>query len=1247
MTINRLFLKIALILICISSISLAEIGNSKTKLYPAQYFKGNKLQGLTTAKVYSVDQVVTVKFSSPYDASQLYVYAGTFNGDVDGNGVKFYCIDIAHELAFYTSSQPFTYTDSGNTSSQITYILNKYYPLNSFPYSGSLSAVEREAAAVQFAVWHFSDGVDVSTLLDNDDIMARANQIIADANLNAGNIVPVETLVITPSAQTLQTGTIGAFYVTALDHNNNPLPNVPVTLTTSSGTLSTYTTVTGSNGRTPFISIIPGASSTAIITAIASVTIPQGTRYVESIQPDNFQKLVLATPVMSLKQVTSNINWMNLQLASIGDFVWNDANHNGIQDAGETGIANVTVQLYNCNNNSLVATTATNANGGYLFGNLAAADYYVQFVVPSGYTVSPANQGLDQTLDSNPDATGKTSCITLATNVSNLTIDAGMYIAPPVLGSIGDFIWNDANHNGIQDPGETGIANVTVKLYNCNDNSLVATTNTNASGAYLFSSVAAGSYYVQFVVPGGYTVSPATQLINPALDSNPDATGKTSCFTLAAGENNLTIDAGMYVPGSTSVLLTKDDGRVFMADSGSTDTYMIHFANTGNVALNNVTITDTLPDGLSYVSCSGALSCGSTGSSVVVFQVGNLNPSDTGFVMLTAMVSKYYSNYLNVAYLKGTDTYGAPYTTTASDLDLHDTTTGGSNSGAESNGNMSELLLKRVLKIETGQTTRILANVKSGNITASLSLKNFIPQTGPFSSVAVETTPFDILGISNALSSYAADYMVTSGNSSKRIGSIFSSITPAPYIYDHSKAVCDRLGGADVSSLDLVTIDGKDFYSAQLTKPGTTDYAVSFTLYETGSEFDVQNKWTYDEYIAPNNTIAVYNFQVWSSSLPSTVTLVENILHYASTMKPLVYMNNNQVNPNVFIKDASYSHDGKINLILVNKGASSQVSFNTTCRVSQSGDQLQATQNYTVNAGESSVTLNSGIISDAQVHLNTAAGFKDEVYTSGGAYTYMTGTSSSVASFNTASYPQENASQFPSGSLVLSGGANISCYLNDWVSVVRSLNASASVYNLSNYYGITFKASGLSNVQVFINMDGIQNYNYFTKIISVSSTEQTFTLKFSDFSQRFGSQIPFDASKITYIGFILDKTLNSDVPVANFEVKDIAFLNSSTGVNNKTTIPVNYNLSQNYPNPFNPSTSIRYSLPTASKVVIKIYDIMGREVRTVVNEEKNVGTYTAQWNGRNNDGVTVSSGIYLYRIHAGNYIETRKMTLVK
>ncbi len=1127
MSINRLILGIALLLFSINSITAAGIGNSKTKFYPASFFNGNKLQGLTTAKVNSIDKVVAVLFTSPYTGTQLNVYAGTFSGDVNGNSCKFYCVDIAHELAFYTPDQPHTYTDSGNTSSKITYILNKYYPLNSFPYSGSLSAEEREAAAVQFAIWHFSDSVDVSTLVDNQDIQTRANQIIDDANLNAGNTMPVETLVITPLDQIIQTGTTAEFYVTALDHNNNPLSNVQVTLTSSSGTLSTITVVTGNDGKTPVISLIPGTDPTSLIKAIANVTIPQGTRYVHSLQPENFQKLVLATPTISLKEATTSINWKNLRLASIGDRVWCDDNRNGIQDSNETGAANVNVHLYDCSG-IMLSSTFTDNNGIYHFDSLASGNYYVKFDLPVNYRFSPAKSGNNENLDS----------------------DAG-------------------------------------------------------------------------------------------------SDGKTECFTLAVNEHQDKWDAGIYIPELSVVSLIKDDGRVFMADSGSTITYSINFANTGHVSLHSVTITDTLPSGLSYISCTGAVSCGETSNSVVTFQIGNVDTATSGHVTLTALVSGNKPNYLNVAYFAGTDFYGRNYTTSASDLDLHDTTSGGNDAGVESNANMSELLLKRLLKIENGQTTRILPKTKPNNITGSMGLQNLIPKIGPFNSTAIETTPFDILGISNAVSAYAADYIASTEVGQRRVASIFSTITTAPYIYDHFKSVCDRLAGAQVSSLDLVNINGRQFYSSKITKPGTTDYAISFCLYETSSGFSVENKWTYDEYIAPNNTLSVYNFQVWSSSISSTISMVENILSAASAVKPLTYMNNTQVNPVVYVKAATYTHDGKIHLNLVNTASTCQTSFKTLYRVSQGGDQSQTVQNITIKAGESSVVLNSGVVSDAQVYLTQAQGFRDEVFISGGAYTFMNGASSSVTAFNTSGYPQSDPNQFPAGSLVLAGGVNMSGDLNDWISVVRSLNASASIYDLSGFTGVTFKALGINKVQVFIDMDGIQNFNYFIKTIDLTSTQQTFTLKFSNFNQRFGSQIQFDASKIKYIGFILDKTLNTGTSAFNFEVRDIAIVNGLTGINNNGILPDKFSLDQNFPNPFNPTTVIRYALPSSEKVTIKIYDIMGKEVRNLVNEEKNAGTYSAQWNGRNNDGVTVSSGIYLYRIHAGNNIETRKMTMVK
>ncbi|NIX54885.1 MAG: T9SS type A sorting domain-containing protein, partial [candidate division Zixibacteria bacterium] len=95
------------------------------------------------------------------------------------------------------------------------------------------------------------------------------------------------------------------------------------------------------------------------------------------------------------------------------------------------------------------------------------------------------------------------------------------------------------------------------------------------------------------------------------------------------------------------------------------------------------------------------------------------------------------------------------------------------------------------------------------------------------------------------------------------------------------------------------------------------------------------------------------------------------------------------------------------------------------------------------------------------------------------------------------------------------------------------------------------------------------------------------------------------------------------------------------------TVPDRYSLSQNYPNPFNPETVIAFELPADSKVELTIYNILGEKVATLVNEFKAAGAYEVTWNGTRDDGSTVSSGIYFYRLRAGDYAKSMKMTLMK
>ncbi|MEJ2048991.1 MAG: FlgD immunoglobulin-like domain containing protein [Calditrichota bacterium] len=88
-------------------------------------------------------------------------------------------------------------------------------------------------------------------------------------------------------------------------------------------------------------------------------------------------------------------------------------------------------------------------------------------------------------------------------------------------------------------------------------------------------------------------------------------------------------------------------------------------------------------------------------------------------------------------------------------------------------------------------------------------------------------------------------------------------------------------------------------------------------------------------------------------------------------------------------------------------------------------------------------------------------------------------------------------------------------------------------------------------------------------------------------------------------------------------------------------------MDQNYPNPFNPTTSIGYALKENTKVVLKIYNLLGQEVRTLVNGNQEVGYKKVAWDGMNDKGTRVASGIYIYRIKAGDFVKARKMILMK
>ena len=186
---------------------------------------------------------------------------------------------------------------------------------------------------------------------------------------------------------------------------------------------------------------------------------------------------------------------------------------------------------------------------------------------PAGETITdidsnpdsnPANDGVS--VDDAITQNGKTGGDEDDSDYSDITV-----IAPA---SIGNFVWLDANQNGIQDVGETGISGVNVTLERP-DGSVVATTTTDINGQYLFSNLAPGSYVVAFGKPSGYTSSTPNTGANDNLDSDADATsGKTGTYVLVAGQYNQTVDAGFYLPSCADIIsISALDSDICSGDS--------------------------------------------------------------------------------------------------------------------------------------------------------------------------------------------------------------------------------------------------------------------------------------------------------------------------------------------------------------------------------------------------------------------------------------------------------------------------------------------------------------------------------------------------------------------------------------------------------------------------------------------------------------------------------------------------------
>ncbi len=317
------------------------------------------------------------------------------------------------------------------------------------------------------------------------------------------------------------------------DPGEQGLAGVTVTLTgdlNNDGIIDTLTTVTDGSGNYHFERLPEGPYTVSVDTT----TLPPG--MVVTADPDGGND-ASATLTLGPGETNNDQDFGFRQTGTIGDTVWFDANGNGLLESGESGLAGVTVTLSGDTDGDGVAdvtlTTTTDASGSYLFDQLTAGDYTV--------TLSGLPGGLAQTAD--PDgAMDNAAHLTLAGGETNLDQDFG-YTGT---GAIGDTIWNDADGNGSQDPGEQGLAGVTVTLTgDLNNDGIIDTLTTVTDGN--------GNYHFDRLPEGPYTVSVDTTTLPPGMvvTADPDGGSDASAtLTLGPGETNNDQDFGFRQTGT-------------------------------------------------------------------------------------------------------------------------------------------------------------------------------------------------------------------------------------------------------------------------------------------------------------------------------------------------------------------------------------------------------------------------------------------------------------------------------------------------------------------------------------------------------------------------------------------------------------------------------------------------------------------------------------------------------------------------
>lgn len=550
--------------------------------------------------------------------------------------------------------------------------------------------------------------------------------------------------------------------------------------------------------------------------------------------------------------------------------------------------------------------------------------------------------------------------------------------------------------------------------------------------------------------------------------------------------------------------------------------------------------------------------------------------------------------------------------------------TSANNGGLESNGTLAEKIANRNFKRSTKQnlpntkakqmSVLTYKTMKTSAVNKSV-LQEYIPETGMFGTESsYVSSPTDLVDITNADEIYSIDYY----QGEHRIAAALASYS-INGVYDHTKAICDRLNNSILEDVRLVNVRGHQMiHSRLLRNSGEVENTLSFSIREAEVDtYELCSYWNIDQY----KEGSYYNFQVWGANNGQVFAIANKIIDKFKEKGTLFSDTQTEKIPEVFVKSGYYKN-GKIHLNIINNAQTQILEFSANIKKTEHSETEELTQKFQLTGNRlDSIVVESGYLFDVGVAVKSNTSKQmDALYLADGPWgmDYLE-TSAQLNEYEVFQAPKQEAVE---GVHRVERNIHASGEIKNTLNAFRQVLAGDQSFKLNQYNAIKFESNSTHDVELILMQSDLQDWeDRFSYVVPASKVAISHNVSIQDFKNKNGKSATIEDVK--RIVFSVNGNGKSFEPF-ELNIENVAFTNAAFELENLETTFINPQQKQVYPNPFSRQTQILVDA-SMNTPTISVYNMVGKLVdQQIVNVSNNNAVIIYN--------TSLPNGVYLYTI---------------